>query len=72
MKRFCRSIRIVVNRVAYMLLADHYVEDHVVGVLHSDRADTAEILYCFLYVLLDDAVVFGDTDSFSREYCGLE
>ena len=44
-----------------MLLADHDVQDHVVCVLHSDRADAAEVLDCLFDVFLDDAVIAHPT-----------
>ena len=40
--------------------------------LHADGADTAEVLDGLFDVFLDDAVVFGDADSFAGEDCGLE
>ena len=40
-----------------MLLADHDVEDHVIGVLHADRTDSAKILNGLLNVFFNDAVV---------------
>ena len=48
-----------------MLFADHYVQDHIVCVLHSDRADAAEVLDCLFDVFLDDSVVLRDTDAFA-------
>ena len=40
-----------------LLFAHHDVKDHVVGVLHADRADAAEVLNGLFDVVLDDAVV---------------
>lgn len=39
------------------LFADHNVENHIVGVLHSDGAYLSEIHNGLLDILLDDAVV---------------
>ena len=50
-----------------MLFADHYVQDHIVCVLHSDRADAAEVLDCLFDVFLDDSVVLRDTDAFAGQ-----
>ena len=46
------------KRGVVLLFADHDVQDHVVCVLHSDRADAAEVLDCLFDVFLDDSVVF--------------
>ena len=51
------------------LFADHDVKDHVVGVLHADRADAAEVLNGLFDVFFYDAVVLGDADTFAREDC---
>ena len=54
------------------LLADHDVEDHVIGVLHADRADTSEILNGLLNVFFNDAVVLRDADATSCKDCRLK
>ena len=47
------GLRVCLHR----LFADHDVENHVVGVLHTDGADATEVLDSLLDILLDDAVV---------------
>ena len=44
-------------RNAACLFADHDVEDHAVGGLHSFRADAAEVGHGFFYVVFDDSVI---------------
>ena len=41
----------------YGLFADHDVKDHVVGMLHADGADAAEVLDGLLDILFDDTVM---------------
>ena len=54
------------------LFADHDVQDHVVGMLHSDRSDAAEILNCLFDVFFDDAVMLGNADALACKYGGLK
>ena len=53
----CRfNLQIYVNFLR-QLFTNHDVENHVVGILHADRADLAEILNSLFNVLLDDSVM---------------
>lgn len=67
-----RCARIMPIPPVLLLLADHYVENHVVCILHSDGTDPSEILYGLLDVFLDDTVVLGYADPLACEYGGLE
>ena len=49
------------------LFADHDVKDHIVGVLHTYRADAAEIPDGLLDVFLNDSVVLGNAYSLAGE-----
>ena len=51
------------------LFADHDVQDHVVGVLHADGADAAEVPDGLFYVFFDYSVVLGDAYSFTGQHC---
>ena len=56
----------------YALLTNHNIKYHIVSMLHTHGTDLAEVLDSLLDVLFDDAVIFGDADSFAGEDCGLE
>ena len=40
-----------------ILFADHYVQNHVVCVLHSHRTDSSKVPYGLFDVFLNDAVM---------------